>query len=178
MLVLETHHRTAEFASWCFHLLLFLLLLLESAVLKSTLKIDLILPLCLCVGLQVTDAMETTLITGHRGGAITVWSLHNLPELTPRCSYRAHGDGVVAAVLFGNTSCSTGHTVAPLAASCDLEGALHVWDTETVYRNIRAFLEMTYCRCRALFSTTHAGRRRNLLKSYHEVSRVAVLKSI
>ena len=76
--------------------------------------------------------METTLLTGHRGGAITVWSLHHLPELKPRCSYRAHGDGVVAAVLFGSSPCSTGHTMAPLAASCDLEGALHVWDTETV----------------------------------------------
>jgi hypothetical protein len=76
---------------------------------------------------QVTDAAETTLLTGHRGGAITVWSLQNLPALEPRCSYRAHGDGVVAAVLFGG-----GGGLAPVAASCDLEGALHVWDTETV----------------------------------------------
>jgi hypothetical protein len=78
---------------------------------------------------QVTDAAETTLLTGHRGGAITVWSLQNLPALEPRCSYRAHGGGVVAAVLFGGGG---GGGLAPVAASCDLEGALHVWDTETV----------------------------------------------
>ena len=59
------------------------------------------------------------------GTLAQVWSLQGLPELRAVASYRAHNDGVISAVLLG------GGSAPPLAASCDLEGALHVWDTAT-----------------------------------------------
>ena len=77
------------------------------------------------IRVMVCDALETTLLTGHRGGAITVWSLRSLPELRQVASYRHHRDGVVAATLFPGST---------LAASCDLQGALHVWDSASAQR--------------------------------------------
>jgi hypothetical protein len=73
------------------------------------------------IRVMVTDPSESILLSGHRGGAIHTWPLRSLPDMKPQSAYKAHTDGIVAATLLPGVR---------QAASCDQDGALHVWDLE------------------------------------------------
>lgn len=73
-----------------------------------------------------TDASESMLLTGFKGGGVMIWSLRGLPDLAVRRIYKdhaQHGRGqVVAASLFPD---------GERAVSCDTGGDLHIWEVES-----------------------------------------------